>query len=220
MTKFGLAQPVRRVEDPRLLKGNGRYTDDIVLPGMLHGIVLRSPHAAAKLGAINTTAAASVAGRYGNLYRGRPECRRHRPRCHAPHRCKTATAPPWPTRHIWRWPREPSATSATRSPSLSPTPRRRRATRPSWFGRLRHPARRHRSGHRMDTGAPLVWPDVKQQYRVRLGDWRQGGDRGVVRQGRACHEPDGREQPHCRRVDGGRAAIADYDSASGRWTLR
>ena len=48
MTKFGLAQPVRRVEDPRLLKGGGRYTDDIVLPGMLHGIVLRSPHAAAK----------------------------------------------------------------------------------------------------------------------------------------------------------------------------
>ena len=62
MTKFGLAQSVRRVEDPRLLKGGGRYTDDIVLPGMLHGIVLRSPHAAAKLGAIDTTAAASVAG--------------------------------------------------------------------------------------------------------------------------------------------------------------
>ena len=47
-TKFGLAQPVRRVEDPRLLKGAGRYTDDIVLPNMLHGIVLRSPHAAAR----------------------------------------------------------------------------------------------------------------------------------------------------------------------------
>ncbi len=62
MTKFGLAQSIRRVEDPRLLKGDGRYTDDIVLPGMLHGIVLRSPHAAAKLGAIDTTAAASVAG--------------------------------------------------------------------------------------------------------------------------------------------------------------
>ncbi len=49
MTKFGLAQSIRRVEDPRLLMGSGRYTDDIVLPGMLHGIVLRSPHAAAKI---------------------------------------------------------------------------------------------------------------------------------------------------------------------------
>ncbi len=62
MTKFGLAQSIRRVEDPRLLIGNGRYTDDIVLPGMLHGIVLRSPHAAAKLGAIDTTKARSVPG--------------------------------------------------------------------------------------------------------------------------------------------------------------
>jgi aerobic carbon-monoxide dehydrogenase large subunit len=62
MTKFGLAQSVRRVEDPRLLIGNGRYTDDIVLPGMLHGVVLRSPHAAAKLGAIDTTAAGAAPG--------------------------------------------------------------------------------------------------------------------------------------------------------------
>jgi len=60
--KFGVAQPVRRVEDPRLLKGAGRYTDDIVLPGMLFGIVLRSPHAAATIGAIDTTAAAALPG--------------------------------------------------------------------------------------------------------------------------------------------------------------
>ncbi len=61
-TKFGLAQPVRRVEDPRLLKGDGRYTDDIALPGMLFGAVLRSPHAAATLGAIDTAAALTVPG--------------------------------------------------------------------------------------------------------------------------------------------------------------
>ena len=61
-TKFGLAQPVRRVEDPRLLKGDGQYTDDIALPGMLFGAVLRSPHAAAKLGAIDTAAALALPG--------------------------------------------------------------------------------------------------------------------------------------------------------------
>ena len=60
--KFGVAQPVRRVEDPRLLKGAGRYTDDIVLPGMLAGVVLRSPHAAATLGAIDTRDAAAMPG--------------------------------------------------------------------------------------------------------------------------------------------------------------
>ncbi len=61
-TKFGLAQPIRRVEDPRLLKGAGRYTDDIVLPDMLFGIVLRSPHAAAKITRIDTAAAAASPG--------------------------------------------------------------------------------------------------------------------------------------------------------------
>ena len=62
MSKFGLAQPVRRVEDPRLLKGAGRYTDDIVLPGMLIGVVLRSPHAAATIFAIDTAAAKAMPG--------------------------------------------------------------------------------------------------------------------------------------------------------------
>jgi aerobic carbon-monoxide dehydrogenase large subunit len=61
-TKFGLAQPVRRVEDPRLLKGAGRYTDDIVLPGMLFGVVLRSPHAAAAITRLDTAAAAALPG--------------------------------------------------------------------------------------------------------------------------------------------------------------
>jgi carbon-monoxide dehydrogenase large subunit len=60
--KFGIAQPVRRVEDPRLLLGAGRYTDDIVLPGMLAGVVLRSPHAAARLGRIDTAAARTLPG--------------------------------------------------------------------------------------------------------------------------------------------------------------
>ncbi len=62
MTKFGLAQPVRRVEDPRLLVGGGRYTDDIALPGMLWAAVLRSPHAAARFGAIDTAEALAIPG--------------------------------------------------------------------------------------------------------------------------------------------------------------
>ena len=62
MSQFGLAQPVRRVEDPRLLKGAGRYTDDIALPGMLFGIVLRSPHAAAAITGLDTTAARAMPG--------------------------------------------------------------------------------------------------------------------------------------------------------------
>ena len=62
MEKFGLAQPVRRVEDPRLLKGAGSYTDDIRLPGVAHGVVLRSPHAAAAVRSVDTTAAKAMPG--------------------------------------------------------------------------------------------------------------------------------------------------------------
>ena len=62
MPKFGTAQSVKRVEDPRLLKGAGRYTDDIAVPGMAHGIVLRSPYAAARITAIDTAAARAAPG--------------------------------------------------------------------------------------------------------------------------------------------------------------
>jgi carbon-monoxide dehydrogenase large subunit len=62
MEKFGLAQPVRRVEDPRLLKGAGSYTDDIQLPGTAYGVVLRSPHAAAAVRSIDTATAKAMPG--------------------------------------------------------------------------------------------------------------------------------------------------------------
>ncbi len=62
MAKFGLSQPLRRIEDPRLLKGNGRYTDDISIPGQLHGYLLRSPHAHARLLSIDTSVAKGMPG--------------------------------------------------------------------------------------------------------------------------------------------------------------
>jgi carbon-monoxide dehydrogenase large subunit len=62
MTKFGVAQPVRRVEDPRLLLGHGRYTDDIAPGDALFGFVLRSPYAAAKILSIDTEAARQMPG--------------------------------------------------------------------------------------------------------------------------------------------------------------
>ncbi|MCS6931799.1 MAG: xanthine dehydrogenase family protein molybdopterin-binding subunit [Acetobacteraceae bacterium] len=63
MAKFGLSQPVRRIEDPRLLTGRGRYTDDVPAPaGALRGYVLRSPHAHAAIRGIETAAARAMPG--------------------------------------------------------------------------------------------------------------------------------------------------------------
>jgi carbon-monoxide dehydrogenase large subunit len=52
----------RRVEDHRFLTGQGRFVADAYMPGMLHGAVLRSPHAHARLRAIDTAAARALPG--------------------------------------------------------------------------------------------------------------------------------------------------------------
>src|SRR6266403_1101071 len=62
MGEFALGQPVSRFEDPRLLRGGGRYVDDMVLPRMAFGHVLRSPHAHARIRSIDTTAAKAAPG--------------------------------------------------------------------------------------------------------------------------------------------------------------
>jgi len=46
-----------RKEDARFLRGKGHYLDDIALPGMLYGAILRSPHAHARITSIDTSAA-------------------------------------------------------------------------------------------------------------------------------------------------------------------
>jgi carbon-monoxide dehydrogenase large subunit len=62
MGEFALGQPVSRFEDPRLLRGGGRYVDDMVLPRMAFGHVLRSPHAHARIRSIDVTAAKAAPG--------------------------------------------------------------------------------------------------------------------------------------------------------------
>lgn len=63
--KFGIGQAIRRSEDPRLLTGRGRYTDDIVLPGQAYGHFLRSPVAHAVIGGIDTAEARAMDGVIG-----------------------------------------------------------------------------------------------------------------------------------------------------------
>ena len=57
---FGASVPRR--EDPRLLRGEGRFVDDIKLPGMLHAAFVRSPHAHARIRAIRTERAERLPG--------------------------------------------------------------------------------------------------------------------------------------------------------------
>ena len=51
--KFGIGQPLKRIEDNRLLTGNAVYTDDISFINQSYLYILRSPHASAKIININ-----------------------------------------------------------------------------------------------------------------------------------------------------------------------
>jgi CO/xanthine dehydrogenase Mo-binding subunit len=62
MNRFGIGQPVRRVEDVRFITGRGQYVADIDLPGMVHGQVLLSPHAHARIKEIDVTRARAAPG--------------------------------------------------------------------------------------------------------------------------------------------------------------
>jgi carbon-monoxide dehydrogenase large subunit len=219
MTKFGLAQSVRRVEDPRLLKGGGRYTDDIVLPGMLHGIVLRSPHAAAKLGAIDTTAARSAPG-VKAIYTAADlsadgiapmpcaapvQNRDGSDMANPPHRALAHGA----VRHVG----DPVAFIVADSTEAA-----RDAAELIAMDYTIEPAVTE-VATATNPGVPLVWPDVANNVAF---DWEIGD--------KAATDALFAKAAHITRLTvvnnrvivasmEARAAIADYDPASGRWTL-
>ncbi|HEV3348790.1 MAG TPA: hypothetical protein VHC93_16980, partial [Methylomirabilota bacterium] len=58
----GFGKPVLRKEDARLLVGAGCYSDDVNLPGQAYACFVRSPHAHARIGRIDTTAALAIPG--------------------------------------------------------------------------------------------------------------------------------------------------------------
>src|SRR5215467_245294 len=58
----GIGQPVRRREDLRLVTGNGSYADDVSLPGQAYAVMVRSPHAHARIRAIDVAPAMAMPG--------------------------------------------------------------------------------------------------------------------------------------------------------------
>jgi carbon-monoxide dehydrogenase large subunit len=69
IARFGIGQPVTRTEDPVLVRGEGRYTDDIDLPGQIYAAMVRSPHAHGVIRGIDTAAARAMPGVLG-VYAG------------------------------------------------------------------------------------------------------------------------------------------------------
>ncbi len=62
MSNKFIGKSVKRIEDKRFITGKGRYTDDIVLPGMTYAYILRSPYAHARIRSIDYSAAEAMQG--------------------------------------------------------------------------------------------------------------------------------------------------------------
>src|SRR6202795_282894 len=62
MNKFGIGQGIKRFEDPRLVRGEGRFQNDVNLPGQAHAVIVRSMHAHARIVSLDATAALQAPG--------------------------------------------------------------------------------------------------------------------------------------------------------------
>ena len=62
MGEFAIGQSPGRLEDLRLLRGKGRFVEDVAYAGAAHGFVLRSPHAHAEIRAVDSAAALAAPG--------------------------------------------------------------------------------------------------------------------------------------------------------------
>ena len=60
MTPFVIGNSPRRLEDERFLRGEGRYVDDVALPGMVYASFVRSPHAHAMILRVNSRVARTM----------------------------------------------------------------------------------------------------------------------------------------------------------------
>ena len=171
--EFGIGKPVRRKEDRRLLTGRGRYTVDIDIPGQAHAVLLRSPHAHARIASIDSRMRARAAGRFGHLRRRRrtrgkneagadrpgglwsASCADEFPRRRAVESRRLGYATP---RHSYRW--RPTVRASSAMPSRWSSPRRwpRHMTPPKRSKSItRSCPQRLMPRTRRGQDAPLLW---------------------------------------------------------------
>src|SRR4051794_2638455 len=113
---FAIGQPVKRKEDGKLLRGQGRYTDDVNLPDQAYAYILRSTIAHGRIKSINTEAAKKMPGVLG-IYTGEDLKAYGTLQSALPFKSKDGTALKKPPRR--RCPPTRCGSSAIRSPAWS-----------------------------------------------------------------------------------------------------
>jgi len=98
LAKFGVGQPVLRTEDPTLVQGHGRYTDDISIAGQAYAVMVRSPYAHGIINGIDTDAAQAMPGVLG-VYTARDLAAYGTLKCLTPFKNRDGSAMKVPARH-------------------------------------------------------------------------------------------------------------------------
>jgi aerobic carbon-monoxide dehydrogenase large subunit len=219
MAKFGIGQPVKRVEDQRFITGAGQYTDDISLPNQAHGYVLRSPHAHARILKLDVAAAKAAPGVLG-VFTGTDLAADgvgSMP-CLAPVKNRDGSSPTYPphpclvgdrVRHVGDYVAFIVAESLEQARDAAELIEIDYEALPSVTG----------TAEALEPGRPLVWDDVPGNQ---CFDWEMGDDKATAE---AFAKAD-----HVAAVDlvNNRVAVASmetrnaigrYDPADGRYTL-
>src|SRR5882672_4000818 len=223
----GVGKPVRRREDPRLVTGAGCYSDDVNLPGQAYAALVRSPHAHARVEAVDGAGALAIPGVIAVLtgtdaVADGLQPIPHRPVPSNPHevplRSRDGSAffiaphPPLPADRA-RFVGEAVAMVIAETPAIARDAAERVVVAydplPAVTGTLEAPA----------AGAPLVWADASSNVCVDS----IAGDAAAVDAtfARAAHVV--RLDTQVNRVTGApmepRAALGAWDTATGRFTV-
>ena len=207
LMKFGVGQPVPRKEDPTLLRGEGRYTDDVNLPGQVYAVMVRSKIAHGILKGIDTKAASAMPGVLAILTHADLEAAGFGPlKCADEHPAARRLADEDAAAPIAR---QGQGALCRRSGGL----RRGRdggagqGCRRSRRARHRGAAGRHHAGRCAEAGRAADPRRGAGQPGARLPlRRRRSGEEGLRRSG-ARHAAGDRFQPHRRQPDG--AALGD-----------
>ncbi len=220
LVKFGVGQPVTRKEDPTLLRGEGRYTDDVNLPGQAYAVMVRSPVAHGTIRRFSLDDARKMPGVLGVYGPADLEAAGIVP-LKSPFAAQNRDGTPW--KHAGR-------------PALAKT-RVRYIGEPVAFAVAETVAQAKDAAEAVvldidalpavttasdgaKPGAPQLHDEAPGNVLLdfHYGDAAKVG--GSFRQGGACHEAETREQPRSSSTRWSRAPrSASFDAKSGRYTL-
>jgi len=215
--KFAVGQPVPRMEDPKLVRGEGRYTDDINLPRQAYAVLVRSRHAHGVIRKIDTTAARAMPGVLA-IYTGADLTGYGPIKCAVTFPNRDGSAMRKPLRHALptdkvRFVGDPIACV------LAETPTQARDAAEAVAADINPLPAVTKMDEAVKPGAPLIYDDAPGNFSL---DWHYGDSEKVAAAfARAAHVTklhlvNSRVIVNTMEP---RAAIAEFDAARGRFTF-